>query len=50
MSSIRTFSNGGTNTNAKMKRQEKAAKIGIILNELRLKDKQATYQLRSQQR
>ena len=34
MSSIRTLSNGGTNTNAKMKRQEKAEKIGIILNEL----------------
>ena len=34
MSSIRTLSNGGTNTKAKMKRQEKAEKIGIILNEL----------------
>ena len=34
MSSIRTLSNGGTNTNAKMKRQEKAEKIGFILNEL----------------
>ena len=28
------MSNGGTNTNAKMKRQEKAEKIGFILNEL----------------
>ena len=34
MSSIRTSLNGGTNTNAKMKRQEKAEKIGFILNEL----------------
>ena len=34
MSSIRTLSNGGTNTKAKMKRQEKAEKIGFILNEL----------------
>ena len=30
----KNLSNGGTNTNAKMKRQEKAEKIGFILNEL----------------